>query len=59
MTKEAPETQKIEKSTEFKVKEDPHTILAKEEEEEFPDESTNERHDYVKEYENARAAFGE
>ena len=48
VAEETAKTKGTDKSTEMKVKDEPCTTIADEEDNEFPDQSTNERKDYVK-----------
>jgi len=48
VAQETAKTKGINKTAEMKVKDEPCTTIADEEDNEFPDQSTNERNDYVK-----------
>lgn len=58
MAKETSKAQTIDEIKEFKLKYDPRTTIANEENKEFPDKSTNERKDYVKKFYDDNATFG-
>lgn len=57
MAKETTKAQTIDEIKEFKLKYDSRTTIANEENEEFPDKSTNERKDYVKKFYDDNATF--
>jgi len=48
VAEETAKTKGIDKITEMKVKDEPCTTITDEEDNEFPDQSTNERNDHVK-----------
>ena len=57
MAKETTKAETIDEIKEFKLQYDSRTTIANEENEKFPDKSTNERKDYVKKFYDDNATF--